>query len=339
MKSLKYILGGTVASAMLLLSGCGSTDSTAENSMLAQQYLDDQEYAKASALIESQSTKTDSDYMMLSSAYMGQAGFSFSDVLKIIAKTGIDSTTTNQAPSYKASSNGDNDGYVKFLDEIEKVLDGNEKALDFLQKAQDAIGKIVQESDSSKLNKGLVLTMKASTAFTYLGDVKALADSATVNEEVKNDFSAYGCAIAQVYAGRHASKCSSVDVDTATISIGEKPYKKITVTINGVNYYKVANAAGSEVMLTTGLCNDQNTSGCVKADDNTTFVPKPVGSGEITIEQALIDTINDGFDTLINLAPDDTKDDVREYKTEIDTNNDGKIDADEISNYIDSKVE
>ena len=340
MKSLQYILGVGAVSAVLLLSGCGSSDSEAENSMLAQQYLDNQEYAQAAALLESKENKTDSDYMMLSSAYMGESGFSFSEVLKIIAKTGIDANaTTSSAPAYKAPSNDSDDSYVKFLNEVEKVLKDNEEALAFLQKAQDAINKVQAQSDSVGLNKGLVLTMKASSAFTYMGDVTALVKDATVNEAVKNDFSAYGCAIAEVYAGKHASKCSNVIVETSTISIKEKPYKKITVTIDGINYYKVANAQGDSVMLTTGLCNDNDTSGCIKADDNVTLVPKPVGSGSIDIKAALIDTINDGFDTLVKLAPDDTKEDVRKYRDEIDTNSDNTISAEEISAYIDTKIE
>jgi coenzyme F420-reducing hydrogenase delta subunit len=329
---------------MLLFSGCGNSDSGAEITMTAQQLIDNQQYAKAAALLESKSNKTDGDYMLLSSAYMGEAGFSFSEVLKIIADTGI-SSDTNNAPAniYKAGAN-DDDNYVKFLEKIEAVLKDKPDALVYLQKAKDVLDNITNKDDNVKFNEGLALTMKASSVFTCLGDVKALAKDAKVNETVKNDFRAYGCAIAKVYANKPSSKCSSVDVKSSTIAVDGKNYKLIDVTLSngdGITYHKLASENGNDVILTTGICtsNSEYQKGCVKADDNVTLVPKLVADGTITIESALVDTINDGFDTLIEIAPDDTKDDIRDYRSEIDTNSDGKITSEEVSAYIDTKID
>jgi len=343
MKSFKNILGVSIVSAMLLFSGCGSTDSDAENSMTAQQYIDNQDYASAIALLEPKTNKTDGDYMMLSSAYMGEAGFSFSEILKIIAVTGLDTTTTQASASiYKASSSNNNDNYVNFLDEVEKRLKVNPTALEYFDKAKNALNNIQNKSDNVKFNLGLTLTMKASSTFTYLGDIAALAGNAEIDNVIKDDFIAYGCAIAKIYANTQLGSCNSVTVGPSTISYNNQQYKLVSVTLSngdGRTFYKLANSSGSEVILTNGVCSDDTNyqNGCVVADDNATNIPKPVATGDITIKQALLDTINEGFDTLIELAPDDTKQDIIDYRSEID-NGDGNITADEIADYIDKQI-
>jgi hypothetical protein len=75
----KKLLSASIAGIMLFLSGCGSTDSEVENRMTAQQLIDKGHYSEAISMLEAKGVKTDGDYMMLSSAYMGKAGFGFAE--------------------------------------------------------------------------------------------------------------------------------------------------------------------------------------------------------------------------------------------------------------------
>ena len=344
MKLWKKALGVSAIAATLFLSGCGDTNSEVETQLQAQQLLDNAQYAQAAALLESKVNKTDSDYMMLSSAYMGMAGFSFSDILVLMAQSNSDSSTQSSSALYRASSNGGDDTFLNFLTEIEQKADANDNIIELLDKAKSMLDNLSVKTDSAKLNEGLALSMKGSVALSYMGDVVRLAQNSQSNDpeaqNIRDDFVAYGCAIAKIYApnARQPRKCSNVDA-TQLVQKNGTTYTLLKVTLNttGDVFFKLANANKDQVLLTNSICNTQNEEGCVLADDNATRIPKLAGNGNITIENALLDTINAGFDLLVDIAPDDTKDDVRAYKDEIDDNADGVISADELAAWIDDQ--
>lgn len=337
-------LGVSAIAATLFLTGCGSTDSDIETQMQAQQYLDKGQYDQAVALLESKTDKTDGDYMMLSSAYMGMAGFSFSDVLKLVAQANGNVSAISGAPTlYKASSATGDSTFLNFLKEIEKKAEANPKVFEYLDAAKEMLDKLSIKTKSAKLNEGLALTMKGSVTLSYMGDVTKLAKQAQAgsdDEVLKNDFVAYGCALAKVYApaATQPSKCASVTASN-TVEVDGKRYTLLTVklTTSAGEFYKLANQAGDEVMLTSDMCNTLDNSKCIKSDDNSTLVPPLAADGNVTVKNALLQTINDGFDRLIDIAPTDTQDDIRKYKEEIDDNSDGTITADEISAWIEKK--
>lgn len=78
---LKHIITASAIAAALIFSGCGSADSEGEARLDAQYAIDQGDYATAIAILEAKVVKTDEDYLQLASAYMGLAGFSFTELV------------------------------------------------------------------------------------------------------------------------------------------------------------------------------------------------------------------------------------------------------------------
>jgi hypothetical protein len=81
---LKHIISVSAITAALMFSGCGDADTQGETRLNAQYAIDQGNYAAAIALLEAKAVKTDEDYLQLASAYMGQAGYSFTNLVSII---------------------------------------------------------------------------------------------------------------------------------------------------------------------------------------------------------------------------------------------------------------
>jgi hydrogenase maturation factor HypE len=89
---------------------------------------------------------------------------------------------------------------------------------------------------------------------------------------------------------------------------------------NGVTYSRLADASHTQVILT-----DYNDS---------TLTPILVNNTSATIENVLVDTLNEAFDTLLSFAPTDVKDDITKFKTEIGVDTNGKVTTQTVSDYI-----
>jgi len=197
------LLASSLVAATLIFSGCG--ESTGSDRLAAQQALDKGDYAASIAALESKTNKSNEDYMILASAYMGKAGFSFTDTMSLLG----DATATSSSNSFKA-----------FSTSVNTTLQSNPDALTNLQKAIDnytnagginaapsyQAASFVPAQNNTIGDKDLFLGMayltQATAALSYLGDITTLQNG-TLSEE----FVASACAITHVYASTLVTGC------------------------------------------------------------------------------------------------------------------------------------
>ncbi|QSZ42959.1 hypothetical protein GJV85_12855 [Sulfurimonas aquatica] len=315
---IKKIVASSLVASALLFSGCG--ENNAEDRLSAQQALDKGDFSTTISNLESKSVKTTEDYMLLASAYMGKAGLSFTDTVALVSN---------------ANSTNDNKSFANYAKEIEKKK--NPETLANLQKAisyYEAItGTSVTAAPAYKASanpstttgdRDLFLSLaymtKATVVLSYLGDVQKLGDTTTDDPNIL----ASACAISYVYSTSGLpTYCTRFSITDGGI---DGDYRKISISdiASTAIYYrlKFADPAKKEMLLTD--YKDSNTAP-ILIDGNVT-----------TISKALVDTLNNSFDTLATIAPEDMKKDIEEFRKEIAS--DGNITAEAIANYLAGEI-
>lgn len=329
MKRLWLIGVAVISGISFLLSGCGESDKGIEERMLAQQYIDKGQYDAALALLLSKGSFDDSDKMLLAAAYMGKSGFSFNQVLKIIAVT---NDSTNRA---------NNKAFVAFLQNVQQNVQSDTQVTS-IDNAYTELDTLLYDSTQAKLDRGIVLAMRASVTLGLLGKLKGFDKT---DQFAVDDLTATACAMDYITDGNlSSSKCSSVNVAGSTTSINGQNYKVVTIDVNGSSFnhfYKLANAGGNDLVMTKGACayGNHTDSNCIDIGSGSgPWVPTPILDGNQTMTSTLVTALNNGIDTIIASAPADVRGDVQQYKNEIDADSDGNITAQELANYIQSKL-
>lgn len=310
----KRIMGASLIGAMFIFSGCG--DQEAVERLKAQQSLDKGDFSSAIASLESKANKTDEDNMVLASAYMGKAGFSFSETLNLVANA--------------ANANGD-DAFASFAADVEAgknpdTLTNLQKALDYYQQVgltggsaapayKSAVRASANNTGDKDLFLGLAYLTKSTIVISYLGNIDDLQN----NGDIGNNLTASSCAITKVYADTLANGCSSVT------SVVDGNYTRLEVVLDngdGITYKRLANLAGDQVLLSD------------YKDTSVTPAPIKIDGQDVTVENALVSTINYGFAKIVDAAPEDTKKDIYQFKRDIIGNqnlSDGSVAATNIT--------
>jgi len=316
------VLAISTVTAMLLFSGC---DNEAEDRMITQQMLDSGDYDGVISNLEDKELKTDEDNLKLASAYMDKAGFSTTDLVSIISS---------------AEEGNDEVSFASFVTSIEENKDA--QTLDNLQKAIEYYSKLVDvtklspsltndynddieelDLDTNELFLGLAYITKVASVLSYMGDVSKLEESGD-----DENLLASGCALAKVYAPSDIpSECASVNYAGTTV-INDTTYTPIEVVLsNGLGSYNLlATQDRTQLVLTdyTTVCNDN--------------YPCPVKDENLTVLEALLDTLNSSFDFILSAAPDDVKEDIESYRAEINTDYNPNISVVELINYLNAEM-
>jgi len=332
---IKGILVSSILATTLIFSGCDS-DSEGVDRVTTQSMLDNGNYTGVISKLESSSSLTSEQSMQLGSAYMGAAGLTLLDLTLMLNP---DDSTTNPQPSPSLvgtyADGGSNDDYREFLKKLRENAAANPKVLEYLEKAIAAFNKVLDKSDentNAKLLAALSRAAKASTSITYLGNVEDLIANGPDDEMFVS-----ACAMVYVYANSKFSEADNcVDVALASDNNTSDRFKEITVTVTGDsgNYTarRLTSLDGTDLILSDGY---------VDGDGNRTTDPagglnsaNPVGDENLTIKSVILDDINSGFDALIDIAPDDVKGDITDFKNELDADKDGTITSDELADYL-----
>jgi hypothetical protein len=293
----KKVISASLIGAMFLLNSCG--DQEAVDRLEAQQSLDKGDYEAAIASLESKTNKTDEDKMVLASAYMGKSGFSFSNTLSIVAN---------------ATSGNENDTFASFAAEVEAgknsdTLTNLQNALDYYVQVglsgvsaapayKSAALASANDTGDKDLFLGLAYLIKSTVVISYLGNIDNLQNSGVIG----NNLTASSCAITKVYTNTLATGCSSVT------SVVDGNYTRLEVILDngdGITYKRLANLAGDQVLLSD------------YKDTSATPSPIKINGQDVTIENALVSTINYGFTNIVDAAPEDTKKDIYQFKRDI----------------------
>ena len=320
------VLTVSAITAMLLFSGC---ENDAEDRITTQQMLDSGNYNGVISILEPKDVKTDDDKLKLASAYMDKAGFSLTDLISIVA-SGEDETDSPFA-SFVTSVKGvktadtldDLQNAIYYYGEIvdvEKYVNASPSRADDLNESEEDI-----TIDTNEFFLGLAYMTKAATVLSYMGDVSKL-------QEVGDDANilASGCAMAKVYAPSKIPKeCASVNY-VGLVTIEGSNYSPIEVILNngnGERYYLLANDLRDQLVLSDYTTNFVGTS-----------YPMPVKDEYLTVFSSLLDSLNKAFDFILSTAPDDVKEDIINYRDELNTDLDPRISVTELTTYLNTQM-
>ncbi len=363
---LRKILATSSVALSLILSGCGSnSDSTCR--MNVQLSLDKGNYAQAidalNGSCSSAFVQSDKNYN-LATAYMGKAGLSASDVLKII----IDADNT--------SGSGNNNTFSTFIASFNKDKSAN--ATVYLQDAQNYYLKSIahngkntinslcsqadlNSSDSTRLSSaclylGFNQTLQTVNTITLLtGNVDALVSSLDSNSDTTPlDMQASLDALAWAVDVNNTLP-NNFTVSASNITINENNVTALSlISPSGETFYRLAKNSvrdsNNSTILTDGYCDvngsKANCSGIEYSDGSIDMANSvssscyacPVDFGNNSTQNVadlLVNTLNGGTDAIANVSNDpDIMDSVNQFKTDLGVSADQNVTVQDILNYL-----
>ncbi len=327
----------------IFLYGCKD-----DNSLNAYRYevlkaLDSGNYDKVIQLLQKDNYKkafsNEELNINLAAAYIGKAGYDVSSILNDILDTDVDA-----------------DGFKVFSQAISKKASG--KSLMYLSKAIEKYSEILQNvscEDKQSLTelqkdacflKGLVETAKGTNSFVlaiednpqeragtlekWIEGVNPCSQDDINANNVPDDLEATACAIE--YANNGSCYIDNGSFSTSSIAFSKEEntynYTLLKIDINSDitcsqtdtnTFYRLI--SGTDVVITDGYC-DLDLQPCSEPDGIDCF-PCPIIDNQqnITVEDTIVETINNGVDTIISIIPEDQRSDIeenlREFKEEI----------------------
>ena len=340
---LKTFLTTSLVTAALLFSGCGS-DSEGESRLETQNMIDKANYQGVIDKLENNLTKTPEENLALAAAYMGRAGLSLSDLIKVV---------------------GDSDGdFGSFITSIDSATKDSKSPLADLNKATDYYKNVVGTkcddenavlTDTQKdicIYKGLSQTMGAATAMNYIADdiSGVFSDDSTQD----NKLTASTCAMQYAVDGTvEDPACEIVDNGEALTFANKHTYQRIDIIISGESYEYLLTQNGTvrSTVVTKGYCTTESFDPRVEdmndADYTSDMHVCPVNEDpdaqKLTTGAVIADALNNGIDAIGVAADDDMKSDIDEFKQEVldssDKNPGDEITEEDIINYLNSNNE
>jgi len=334
---IKMVSTITLTLSLLLFSGC-QTDEAGEDSLKTQQMWDDGDYTGIIDSLESKQNRSAQENLKLGNAYMNAANLSFGDLALMITET------SNKASSYSNSRAYSNSAYAEFAQKIENNVKDNPLVLEYLQKAVASFSMVDDKTSLDENNVsvdtliGAAQTAQATSAFSYLGDISKL-----VNNGFDDELIASSCAIYHVYGFKDSLELNNPIENCVQTKIVNREdtadkYKIILIALtNGMVYQRLLTPDGAHVILTDGYLDARGEMTYDSADGFNK--PNMVQDETLTITSALVMALNEGFEEILSLTQEDIKDDIIEFRKELDTDLNGIIEELEISDYIHQQVE
>jgi len=327
----KNIVYSTALVMGLLLSGCGSSDSEGESRLSTQQMLDKGDFEGVIASLEgSTQTLTTDQNILLGMAYLGKSGATLTNIITLLDESG---DSTNQFATF-----------------VTKLSDKGEKtALPDLSKSKEffikALGNIDCNNEDDTLTTsqkdictfaGLSDTTKSALTVSYLLD-KDKIDTFDSDTESDDKLTASTCAMAYAFDRTRDDDCIPfVEGSTVIFTQSQKTYRELTVTVNSEDYeFLLTDTAPQATVVTDGFCsnNDFTTRQDLSKDElfSCPVVTSP-DEEEITAMDTLVETLNNGLDSIQAEEGSELADDIEEIRAEIATN--GTIDEEDIIDYL-----
>lgn len=360
------IAAAVLAVGLFGLSGCGESSDTCRFDL--QRDLDDGNFDAVIAELSSPNSTCRAEYpgnnyyLDLAAAYMGKAGVSVSDFVKIAIESG---------------STGD-DAFKSFINNIDAKTDT--ASLNRLASAKNSISDFNNGTDlncsiaaqakysyfikDACLYKGMIGTVNASvTVSTLTTNIQAWLDENVTdkaddvnNNDVPDDMDAASCALNYAVDKNltckddmtvtvKASPVTFKDADGASVNT----YESIEITVLGTqpgysnrNFNKLISGTAGEdnasVAITDGNCTTAAFAECSSADGITCFVcpvNQEVNGSNITMTDTIVDGLNNTDSILGSIDQDsDMYKDVEKIKAKIDKNGDGVITREEVVEYL-----
>ncbi|WP_297433329.1 hypothetical protein [Sulfurimonas sp.] len=356
----KKILSASLVAVAVMFSGCGNDNTTCRIDI--QKAIDEGRYDSAISDLQGKCatayTQSDLD-MNLAAAYMGKSGYSVSDIADMLINSADNRDAfTSFLTSVEAKKRGNSlpllskaNGY--FLNAIQ--AGGNASAIKLCSMAN------LDAKDDSRLTNaclyiGFNETIKAANTITYLtGNVDTLVNSIdSKSGDTPDDMRASLEAL--VWAT--TSGYSDSNITATDINISGNPFTALNITYNenGATkvFYRLAKNsqqdANNTTIITDGYCDEngsktactdiENSDGSINMSDSAAancyacpvLIDKNTTMG---IAQLLVDTINNGADTISAVAGnDDVASSIADFKEEITNSRDGNVTIQNIIDYL-----
>jgi len=296
-----------------MLSGCNS-DSEGESRLETQVMLDKRNYEGVISKLANRDIKTQEDNLALGAAYMGRAGLSLSDLVKVVSKS------------------GDNENaFGSFISSIEDATKDSKSPLTDLNKATQHYENVVGDkctdgttlSDSESdlcIFKGLTQIMGTATTISYIAnDIGKVFNS---DGEVDNKLQASACAMQYAIDGSTGTNCNVKELSEVTFASG-LTYRELEVTVNEEKFEYLL--SGISTVITKGYCRTDDFTTRVEnktsVEDNNNFHVCPINedanASELTTGAIIADALNKGIDSVGVAANDDMQEDINEFKSEV----------------------
>ena len=310
---------------VLLYTGCGENSSSNKTvlhipneNLSTQQMLDNKNYKGVISNLEGVASNDD-EYLKLATAYMGLSGLTIDDIrIKIYSLDDSDENSFMSLTNKVNESTKSCDAPLEYLDKSalyytavtgEKCTQYNEHTLSTLEK------KIC-------LHRGFSQLVETVTAISYLtGDVNNLIENIQDNR-----LTTASCAMQYAFNG--TSDCSFHKKESITFG-DTKSYDRVTIYSNHeeFQYLLTENAllgiqsGVKNVVMTNGYCTlDSFTTRLYNKNDEAynprTYFVCPVN---LTVDEVLLDSLNEGIEAIIVGANNDIDliESVKKFKEEI----------------------
>jgi len=313
---LHKILISSLMTITFMLSGCNS-DSEGESRLETQNMLDKQDYEGVISKLASSKVKTQEEDLALGAAYMGRAGLSLSDLVKVVSESGDNNTNA----------------FGSFISSIENATKDSKSPLVDLNKATKHYENVVGTrcSDGTKLSdsesdlcifKGLTQIMGTATTISYIAnDIGKVFDTQT--GEVDSKLKASACAMQYAIDGSIGISCDDItELDRLTFASGLH-YRDIDVIVNGESFEYLL--SGISTVVTKGYCSTESFEIRVKDKSSDKYqnnfhvcpINEDANATELTTGSIIAKALNDGIDAVGVAADDDMKADIDKFKKEV----------------------
>ncbi len=330
----KKVLTVSTVTAMLLLSGCGSND--AEGKLDTQKMLDDGDYDGVIAKFEDAQNPTNEERMALASSYMGRAGVSFPDLIKIM----IDSLDDDSGEGFAnfATALADNKNSTTLLD-LGKAAENYEGIMSNLGSATCISGdELTTTQESICLYLGLSYTAKTASTLSYLGNLENFGEE---GGESDDKLKASECAMQYAFNGIYDTDECTVNDTSSTVEFKEidTTYGELGMIVDGKEYEFLTK--DNQTIITDGYCKKDNINAVETAEsyeNKAGYYPCPLNKTkgkEISSLAVLVDTLNNGTDSVAAASGDDSDiaEDIEEFKKEVRPDG-GTITEQDILDYL-----
>lgn len=304
---LKNIIISSLAAFTLLMSGCG--DSEGESKLKTQQMLDNGDFQGVINKLES-SANSNSDYILLASAYMGKSGLTLTNLISTIADSSGDSSSSS--------------GFAGFATALSSSTSST--AITDLRAAIDYYKKVVNDTCVNNAN----ITSSQRNICLYIGLASTGSAAATI-ELLTGSIASFGTGLrdpkltASVCAMQYASG-TTVSTDCNVSSFGadvtftqsQKIYTPFTITVASVPFEYLKSDTNKSV-LTQDYCSLTDFATRQATKDAGYFVcPVNETTGpDLTTASVLVDVLNNGLDATASAANSDVQGDLDQFKCEI----------------------
>jgi len=345
----------TMIASLLLVAACDDQSEEASSCRYyIQQDLDNQDYDSALARLDDetcQNTYSDNEYLVdQGSAYLGKAGFTFTDILSAVIEEDSDGDALSAFTSAIAELEND--------DSIENLELAEEAYNDYLGDSCNNISDKTTSQEGICLVQGVLSLSKTAIALDFLSGGEDLENSDTL------DFSA--CALYYSISGSTTgSACTDFTITSSSVTFtipdtgATKDYNNVTVTSNTLpnDYeYFLQSDTTNQIVFTNGFCTvdftqtefaTDNIDGITPTSDTSYVCPSQDNVDE-SVNDFIVDALNDAINNIESLtesigASDDEVNDIQEaideFKEEISpgssaTSTDFTID--DIISYLDT---